>query len=92
MYLKHKIPIDRILSITKILYAFEIINTKDASEEYEVSTRTIARDFKSIANIIPIKNSNGNYSLDISQHNPLGDELNHHLVSSFANNMKIKAD
>lgn len=91
MYLKHKIPIDRILSITKRLYAFEIINTKDASIEYEVSTRTIARNFKSIANTIPIKNNNGNYSLDTSQHNPLGDELNYHLMSSFANDMKIKA-
>jgi len=91
VYLRHKIPIDRILGITKRLYAFEIINTKYASVEYEVSTRTIARDFKSIANIIPVKNNNGNYSLDTSQHNPLGDELNYHLVSSFASDMKIKA-
>lgn len=89
--LKRKTPIDRILSIAKRLYNFETINTKDASTLYEVSTRTISRDFKSIANTIPIKNTNGNYSLDTSKNNPLGDELNYHLVSSFASDMKIKA-
>lgn len=87
----HKAQVFRILSIIKRLYAIETINTKDASIEYEVCARTITRDLKSIANIIPIKNNSGNYLLDISQHNPLGDELNYHLVSSFASDMKIKA-
>lgn len=91
MHYKHKIPIDRILSIVKRLYNFETINTKDASTLYEVSARTIARDFKSIGKTIPLKNHNGNYSLDTSGQHPLGDELNYHLVSSFAHDMKIKA-
>lgn len=91
MHYKHKIPIDRILSIVKRLYNFETINTKDASTLYEVSARTIARDFKSIGKTVPLKNHNGNYSLDTSGQHPLGDELNYHLVSSFAHDMKIKA-
>ena len=91
MQYKHKIPIDRILGIVKRLYGFEVINTKDASIDYEVSARTITRDFKSISKTIPIKNHNGNYSLDTSGQHPLGDELNYHLVSSFAHDMKIKA-
>lgn len=91
MYYKQKTPVNRILSIVKRLYNFEIINTKYASMEYEVSTRTIARDFKSISKTIPLKNHNGNYSLDTSGQHPLGDDLNYHLISSFAHNMKIKA-
>ncbi|KIM04840.1 MAG: hypothetical protein KN64_05965 [Sulfurovum sp. AS07-7] len=91
MHYKHKIPVDRILDIVKRLYSFETINIKDASTRYEVSTRTIARDFKSISKTIPLKNHNGNYSLDTSGQHPLGDELNYHLISSFAHDMKIKA-
>lgn len=45
-YLKQKPPIERILHITKRLYALEKLQSTLLADEYEVSHRTIHRDMQ----------------------------------------------
>ena len=73
-YLKQKPPTERILDITKRLYALEKLQTTVLADEYEVSHRTIHRDMQKIANTIALTNDLGvrqlniEYSLHVHNH------------------------
>lgn len=88
---KHKSPIPRILDIVKRLYSGEKLRTTDIALEYGKDRRTVHRDMLLINETISLKNSNGIWEIDRTTDYPFGNDLNYHLISAFANDMKIKA-
>jgi len=88
-YSKPKLPTQRILHITKRLYASEKLQSTALSSEYNVSSRTIHRDMQKISETIPLLNNAGIWQLDTQN---LFDENTHFhqvLLGSFAYNLDI---
>jgi predicted DNA-binding transcriptional regulator YafY len=87
-HIKTKLPIERLLQLVKRLYEFEKLNSKQLAEDYNLSERTIRRDFDKISSIIPLSKSKGEWLLDKQHHNSMS-PLYHEMLSSFAHNAKI---
>ena len=88
-YKKHPQPIARIVSIMKRLYAFERLRVKELAQEHEVSDKTILRDFKKIAEQIPLLSRRGVYWIDtdrLSGHQRLPEAL----LQGFASNAGLR--
>jgi predicted DNA-binding transcriptional regulator YafY len=84
-------PIERILSIFNELYSLKKLYVKDLAYIYNVSDKTITRDFAKIDKIVPLSRKQGVYwieptTLKTSQKLPTK------LLQSFANNANIEID
>lgn len=77
--------------IIKRLYALEELQGSLVAQEYGVSTRTLLRDMKKIATVIPLHRKHGKWSLNTHALDKHTNHLNHVLLSSFAQNIQIKA-
>ena len=90
-YQKQEQQIFRLLRIIKRLYALEELQGSLVAKEYDVSARTLLRDMKKIATVIPLRNKYGKWSLDTHALDTTFNPLNHTLLSSFAHNLQIEA-
>jgi len=90
-YSKHPQPIARIIEIVKRFYAFERLHTVDLAEEYDVSAKTILRDFKKIASILPLTSHKGFYWLDTSELSQT-QRLPSAMLQSFASNAGLSIE
>ena len=88
-YLKQKLPTERILDITKRLYALEKLQTTVLADEYEVSHRTIHRDMQKIANTIALTNDLGVWQLNTEYSLHVHNHFHQALLGSFAHNLDI---
>jgi len=91
-HLKQKIPIQRILAITKRLYTLEKLQVSNLGVEYGVTTRTIYRDMIKISETIPLLNNFGIWHLDVKALGIEDVSLQKALLFSFAQNMEINID
>jgi len=76
--------------IIKRLYALEELQSSLLAQDYSVSARTVLRDMKKIARIIPLFRKHGKWSLNTSDLNENAYDLNHILLNAFAYNIDIK--
>jgi len=88
---KKTTPILRVINILKELYSLKKLHISQVALTYNVSTKTIGRDFKTINQVIPLERSKGYYwisptSLQKSQKLPTK------LLQSFAKNANIEID
>ncbi len=80
----------RLLSIVKMLYSTKLLYTKELAEQYQVSRRTIQRDMKIIASLLPLLKSHGKYSLDITKLPHYSKAFHTLLLGAFADNIEIE--
>ncbi len=88
-YLKQKLPIQRLLHIVKRLYAFEKLENKVLSRDYDVSSRTIYRDMEKISEMIPIRSDSGIWQLSIENRFSGDNHFHQTLLGSFARSLEI---
>lgn len=88
-YQKQEPQTFRQFGIIKRLYALEELQGSLVAQEYGVSARTLLRDMRKIATVIPIIGKNGMWSLDIDKLNKHSNQLADSLLSSFAKNIDI---
>ena len=92
VHLKQKIPIQRILAITKRLYALEKLQASNLGVEYGVTARTIYRDIIKISEATPLVSKFGTWYLDVKALAIEDVSLQKALLFSFAQNMEINID
>lgn len=88
-YSKQKQPTERILHITKRLYALEKLQSIFLAGEYDVSHRTIHRDMQKIAKTIALINDKGIWYLNIAHTFHTHNHFHQVLLGSFAHNLDI---
>ena len=90
-YQKQEQQTIRLLRIIKRLYASEELQGSLVAQEYGVSARTLLRDMKKIAAVIPLRSRHGKWSLDFYALDSPANHLDQTLLSSFAHNLQIDA-
>jgi len=88
-YTKHQKQLERILHLLKRLYGMEQLRASVIATEYGKSAKTITRDMQKIANVIPLQNRRGVWSLNVDMLMESESPLNVELLKSFAKNAEI---